>query len=175
MDANQFRESVISAIKYMAFFKRHACTFSKPIEVEYGFNGEKRKVIPTICFVEVPDEELDEEIDALSTTPLVKTKLTRGLRAKSGVIDDSIGSAVENGMPAIDTAKINDLPSKETYVSGLRVPSYDFREWSYPIYHCPENGCDGGMCKNLKSVCAYLPPKYEYKCNKCGHTDYLPQ
>lgn len=169
MDANKFRESVISAIKYMAFFKKHVCTFSKPIEVEYGFNGEKQKVIPTICFVEVPDEEIEElekvikkdinqqepinyeEIDALfTTTPTSVVKVVK------------------------DEAELK-LPSKETYVSGLHVPSYDFREWSDPIYQCPEDGCDGGMCENLTSVCACIPPKYEYRCNKCGHTDYLPQ
>ena len=157
MDANKFRESVISAIKYMAFFKRHACTFSKPIEVEYGFDGEKRKVIPTICFVEVPDEEIEDDLE--------KVKFKRGLRSKVGVIDDAKLIAPK------------DLPTKAAYVSELQtmLPVYDFREWSDPIYQCPEDGCDGGMCKNLTMEFASLPPKYEYRCNKCGHTDYLPQ
>lgn len=65
------------------------------------------------------------------------------------------------------------LPTKESYVNGLHVPSYDFREWSEPMYQCSE--CGGGMCKNLQMECASLPPQYIYKCNKCGHTDYLPQ
>ena len=56
MDANEFRQSVIVATQYMAFFKKEVCTFSKPIEVDWGFNGEKKKVIPTICFMEVFDE-----------------------------------------------------------------------------------------------------------------------
>ena len=65
------------------------------------------------------------------------------------------------------------LPTKESYVNGLYAPSYDFREWSEPMYQCSE--CDGGMRKNLQKECASLPPLYIYKCNKCGHTDYLPQ
>ena len=55
MDANDFREAIIKAVKYMAFFKKRVCTFSEPIEVDFGINGEKRKVIPTICYVDVTE------------------------------------------------------------------------------------------------------------------------
>lgn len=166
MDANQFRESVISAIKYMAFFKKHACTFSKPIEVEYGFNGEKRKVIPTICFVEVPDEEIEE----------LEKVIKKDINKQEPINYEEIDALFTTTPTSVvkDEAELK-LLSKETYVSGLHVPSYDFREWSDPIYQCPEDGCDGGMCKNLTKVCACLPPKYVYRCNKCGHIDYLPQ
>lgn len=57
MDAQDFRNAVIDATKYLAFFKKEVCTFSSPIEVEWGLKGEKRKVIPTICFMEVYEEE----------------------------------------------------------------------------------------------------------------------
>lgn len=57
MDASGFRNRIIDAVEYMAFYKRDACTFSKPIEVEWGMNGEKKKVIPTICFVETYEKE----------------------------------------------------------------------------------------------------------------------
>ena len=72
----------------------------------------------------------------------------------------------------IENAKL-ELPTRDTYVSRLSVATYDFREWSDPMYKCHK--CDGGMCKNLKTECASLPPMYIYKCNKCGYTDYLPQ
>lgn len=57
MDRNDFRNAVIDAVKYMAFYKKDVCTFRSPIEVEYGMSEEKKKVIPTICFMEVLDEE----------------------------------------------------------------------------------------------------------------------
>ena len=55
MDGNDFRKAVISATEYLAFFGKEACTFSEPIEV-VGYKGEKKKVIPTICYAEVYDE-----------------------------------------------------------------------------------------------------------------------
>lgn len=55
MDGQDFRNAVIDAVKYMAFYKKDVCTFHSPIEVEYGISGEKKKVIPTICFMEVSD------------------------------------------------------------------------------------------------------------------------
>ena len=57
MDGQGFRNAVIDAVKYMAFYKKDVCTFRSPIEVEYGIDGEKKKVIPTICFMEIFDEE----------------------------------------------------------------------------------------------------------------------
>lgn len=52
MDGNDFRKAVIDATQYLAFYKKDVCIFSEPIEVEYGQNGEKKKVIPTICYME---------------------------------------------------------------------------------------------------------------------------
>ena len=57
MDGQDFRNAVIDAVKYMAFYEKDVCTFHSPIEVEYGIDGKKKKVIPTICFMEVFDEE----------------------------------------------------------------------------------------------------------------------
>ena len=55
MDGNGFRDAVISATKYMAFFGKEVCTFREPIEVE-NKKGETIKVIPTLCFQEVYEE-----------------------------------------------------------------------------------------------------------------------
>lgn len=57
MDGNDFRKAIIDATQYMAFYKNDVCTFQKPIEVEYGLNGEKKKVIPTICYMEVYEDD----------------------------------------------------------------------------------------------------------------------
>lgn len=54
MDGNDFRKAVISATEYMASYGKDVCTFHEPIEV-IGDKGEKKKVIPTICFIEVPE------------------------------------------------------------------------------------------------------------------------
>ena len=43
MDGQGFRNAVIDAVKYMAFYKKDVCTFHSPIEVEYGIDGEKKK------------------------------------------------------------------------------------------------------------------------------------
>ena len=56
MDGGDFRKAVIDATKYLAFFEKDVCTFHEPIEVEWGMNGKKKKVIPTICFMEAYDE-----------------------------------------------------------------------------------------------------------------------
>ena len=52
MDGNDFRKAVISATEYLAFYDKEVCTFHEPIEV-VGYKGEKKKVIPTICYMEV--------------------------------------------------------------------------------------------------------------------------
>lgn len=57
MDGQGFRNAVVDATKYLAFFQKDVCTFHEPIEVEWGLNGEKKKVIPTICFMEVFEEK----------------------------------------------------------------------------------------------------------------------
>lgn len=44
--------------------------------------------------------------------------------------------------------------------------------WSEPKFDCPECG-GGGMCKNNMVVLTSIPPQYEYRCNKCGHVEYL--
>lgn len=55
MDGNDFRKAVISATEYLAFYGKDVCTFHEPIEV-IGYKGEKKKVIPTICFAEVYED-----------------------------------------------------------------------------------------------------------------------
>lgn len=57
MNAQDFRNAVVDAAKYLAFFQKDVCTFHYPVEVEWGLNGEKKKVIPTICFMEVFEED----------------------------------------------------------------------------------------------------------------------
>lgn len=65
------------------------------------------------------------------------------------------------------------LPTKAEYENAIYSPRYEFREWSEPKYECEL--CGGGMCRNEMLVCASIPPKYKYKCNKCGHVDYQCQ
>ena len=65
------------------------------------------------------------------------------------------------------------LPTKEEYEKSISISSCRIEQWSEPIYQCPK--CDGGMCKNLMITLTSMPPKYEYRCNKCGHVDYQYQ
>ena len=64
-----------------------------------------------------------------------------------------------------------NLPTSEEYKESMEnIFKYYFAEWSEPKYQCSE--CGGGMCRNEMVVCASYPPKYEYRCNKCGHVEY---
>ena len=64
-----------------------------------------------------------------------------------------------------------NLPTSEEYKESMEsMFKYDFFEWSEPKYQCSE--CGGGMCRNEMVVCASYPPKYEYRCNKCGNVEY---
>ena len=65
---------------------------------------------------------------------------------------------------------MNKLPTKIEYENDIVCPSFEIKEWSEPKYQCQE--CDGGMCRNEMIVLTTYPPKYEYRCNKCGHVDY---
>ena len=56
MNGQDFRNAIIDAVKYLAAYEKDVCTFSKPIEIECGMNGDKRKVIPTISFTEVSED-----------------------------------------------------------------------------------------------------------------------
>ena len=62
-----------------------------------------------------------------------------------------------------------ELPSIEEYESKFSKPSNP--SYSEPKFKCPE--CGGGMCKDLSIVLTTYPVKYCYKCNKCGHIEYL--
>lgn len=57
MDSNDFRKAVVAITEYLAFFEKDVCTLQEPIEVEWGMGGKKKKVRPTICFMEVNEEE----------------------------------------------------------------------------------------------------------------------
>lgn len=63
----------------------------------------------------------------------------------------------------------NELPSKEEYESKFSKPANP--SYSEPKFKCPK--CDGGMCKDLSIVLTTYPVKYCYKCDKCGHIEYL--
>ena len=88
------------------------------------------------------------------------------------ICDDVVRSAIDLAVEAIET----DLPTQEAFINGHneRLYHFDIPEWSAPVFKCPEEGCDGGMCRNNFEVCCSLPPKNIYRCNKCGHTTYLP-
>lgn len=63
-----------------------------------------------------------------------------------------------------------ELPSSDEYARMHQPNFYWQREWSEPKYKCPE--CGGGMCRNEMVVLTSNPPKYEYRCNKCGNVEY---
>ncbi len=53
------------------------------------------------------------------------------------------------------------------------VPSYYFiPEWTDTDFECPEPNCGGVMQRNNMYVLTSNPPKYEYKCKKCGSIHY---
>ena len=51
-DSNDFREAMIGIANYMAFYKKEVVAPTEPIEVEWGLNGDKKLVIPTIALVD---------------------------------------------------------------------------------------------------------------------------
>lgn len=64
-----------------------------------------------------------------------------------------------------------DLPTKEEFFESELIENLIPDMWSEPKYQCPE--CeDGSMRKNLFKVLTSYPPKYEYQCDKCGHTEF---
>lgn len=63
-----------------------------------------------------------------------------------------------------------DLPTADEYRKSIGAPYYYQREWSEQKYVCPK--CGGGMCRHETIVYTSNPPKYEYKCNKCGYVEY---
>lgn len=63
------------------------------------------------------------------------------------------------------------LPTKNQYTENIDVEKLKLQEWSVPMYQCEK--CKGGMRKKLTEVCLTNPPQYIYKCDNCGHVDYL--
>lgn len=63
-----------------------------------------------------------------------------------------------------------ELPSSEEYANMHQSVFYEQRKWSEPKYKCPK--CGGGMCRNEMVVLTSNPPKFEYRCNKCGNVEY---
>lgn len=62
--------------------------------------------------------------------------------------------------------------TKEEYINSFKIDNLTLQsEWSELKFDYPE--CGGGMCKNNIVVLTSNPPKYEYRCNKCGHVEYL--
>ena len=91
----------------------------------------------------------------------------------SNTINDSINIATLNAVSmgnAISTTT-SCLPTAKEYSEAVNKAAFQFTaQWSEPKYQCSE--CGGGMCRNEMVVCASYPPKYEYRCNKCGHVEY---
>ena len=65
--------------------------------------------------------------------------------------------------------------NKEEYINqnsiNIEPMPYEWKEWSEPKYECPK--CGGPVRKNLLMVHPSNPPRYTYKCDKCGKVDYL--
>ena len=64
----------------------------------------------------------------------------------------------------------NSLPTFEDYKCKISTDNI-IPEWSEPKFKCPV--CDGGMRKNNMVVLTTYPAQYEYRCDKCGHREYL--
>lgn len=69
-----------------------------------------------------------------------------------------------------------NLPSKIQFSKLLLEHSdIDFglpERWSKPKYKCEL--CGGGMCQDSSGVViGTIPPKFVYRCNRCGHIDYM--
>lgn len=62
------------------------------------------------------------------------------------------------------------LPTAEEYAAMCVPAIYNTQQYSEPKYICPV--CGGGMCRDNSKVLASYPPKYEYRCNKCGKIEY---
>lgn len=77
-----------------------------------------------------------------------------------------------NEIPATNSSSLEvttKLPAREEYKSAIAYEPNP--EYSEPMYQCEQ--CGGGMCKNNHIVLTSYPPMYLYKCNKCGHVDYM--
>lgn len=61
------------------------------------------------------------------------------------------------------------LPTRDEYKAAIDLEPEP--EYSEPKYACEQ--CGGGMCRNNRIVLTSYPPKYLYKCNKCGYVDYM--
>lgn len=63
------------------------------------------------------------------------------------------------------------LPTLEEFKAAISRDN-TIPEWSEPKFKCPECN-EGGMRKNNMVVLTTYPAKYEYRCDKCGHIEYL--
>ncbi len=54
----------------------------------------------------------------------------------------------------------------EEYVEEYYRSPLDLSEWCKTNLECPE--CEGPIYKNIRYVLISDPPKYRYKCPKCG-------
>lgn len=57
MDGNDFRKAIINATEYLFTSHHDVVTFHEPIEITNVITGEKKKVIPTLCYQEVYDDK----------------------------------------------------------------------------------------------------------------------
>ena len=60
--------------------------------------------------------------------------------------------------------------TKEEFIKAQQR-EFSNPQYSEPLYDCEE--CGGGMCRDNWGICACIPPKYKYVCNKCGHVDFI--
>ena len=85
-----------------------------------------------------------------------------------GVLNGDHITTAASGKSNLDTTH---LPTAKEYSEMANKAAFQFTaRWSEPKYQCPK--CGGGMCRDEMTICASLPPKYTYQCNKCGHVEY---
>lgn len=57
--------------------------------------------------------------------------------------------------------------------SGNSITFYQGDRFGEPEFDCPQEECDGKLCRDKMSTPIALdPPYYLYVCNKCSYTEY---
>ena len=65
-----------------------------------------------------------------------------------------------------------DLPSAKEYLdmrNRLAIVSEASNEWTAPLFACAK--CGGGVRRKEDYILTSFPPRYLYKCDKCGMQD----
>lgn len=60
--------------------------------------------------------------------------------------------------------------------SGNPITFYQGDRFGEPKFDCPQEECDGKLCKDkIVGPISSDPEYYLYVCNKCGYKEYKPE